>query len=301
MKWFKHLCDADMDEFMIDMMEEYGYAGKGRWWSIVAAVGGQMKRGSDKHEIQMSLREWCHFMRMKPKKLLPFFNFMTTNKHSNVGIEYLIRGASFSFQNDFEMLLKSFQSKNVLIMKLPKLLYLRDNRNSNTPMPCTLEVEVEVEKERLKKKPPTTKKKTKAKPKSKVVPIPQEFVDMYENTNDVPEKWVAWARKKGVVVEIRPIFEDFCRNHLKRGSEWKDWYRTWHTWIDQAKEMNPEYFVKKASNNVRRDRLYNEFVNSYLDSPGEEQGYQVLIGQLKLHCPDHKPYSIEAIRKRVNG
>jgi hypothetical protein len=64
--------------------------------------------------------------------------------------------------------------------------------------------------------------------------------------------------------------------------------------------MSPEYFVKKASKNVNRDQFYNDFVSSWLNTPGEESGYSVLISQLKLKCPDHKPYSLEAIRKRID-
>jgi len=293
MRWFKHFSDARNSEFLKLLKRKYGLEGLARYWLLVEAVSEKMERRDSRCSLEMSIGDWCELLSGKPKRVLPFLYFLV-RKTTMLG---WVEGVPFPerFGNKPE----TFQehNENVLKMKVPKLLKLRDNRNSNKPTVSLQEVEVEVEKEILKKKPAKPKKKTKAKP----TPLPSELEDLYENSSSVPENFEAWAKKKGIVVEIRPIFEDFCRNHLKRGSEWADWYRTWQTWIANAKEMNPEYFVKKASKNSKRDQFYNEFVRGYLGSPGEEFGYESLISQLRLHCPDHKPYSLKAIRKRIDG
>jgi hypothetical protein len=239
MKWFKHLSDADSDEFLVDLMAEYGYAGKGRWWSIVGLIAGQMKKGSSKCEFEMAVREWTHFLRLQPKQLLDFFLFLATNKHSNVTILCSIGGATLSFQSDFKVISKSTQSKLKLNFRAPKMLELRDTRNTNKPTVGTIEVEVEVDKEN-KKKTATPKAK-----KGTPVKMPKEVIKAWENLKGqkLPEnRWTVYAITKGVKVDLFPIFEDFCTHHKKKGSVWVSWYAAWQKWIQNAEKWSPEYF-----------------------------------------------------------
>lgn len=45
------------------------------------------------------------------------------------------------------------------------------------------------------------------------------------------KKHIEYAISKGVTIDIEDIFEGFCINHRKRGTQYVSWYATWQTWI----------------------------------------------------------------------
>lgn len=60
------------------------------------------------------------------------------------------------------------------------------------------------------------------------------------------KRHIEYANSKGIVDDIEDIFEGFCINHRKRGTQYVSWYATWQTWIrnkikwDKEKQP-PEY------------------------------------------------------------
>jgi hypothetical protein len=301
MKWFKHLSDAAQDEMLQDLKDRYGFEGIGRWWTIVEAVAAQMKKGSNKCDLELSVRKWCEMLGGRAKVIVPLLYFLADHKTSTITMEiYDEKTVLKPFQNRFKTVLNEIQSNFKIVLKIPKLLELRDRRYAKVSPGChrsdTIEVEVEVEKENKKKKTPKKKPKN---PPTALKDNP-EIVDMYELTEEVPEKWRKWAIKKGVKVDVRPIFENFCRNHLKRESQWVDWYRTWQTWIDNAKEINPEYFVRKASPSNKIMYLYDEFAKQELWREGQdlEIEYKLLVTKLRGIDNNHQPFSISELREQ---
>lgn len=239
MKWFKHLSDASQDEFLLDLMTEYGFSGLGRWWAIVEVVAGQMKKGGNKCEIEMSVQAWCQLLKLQSKGLAELFVFMVSNKHSNIAINHTLFESLSSSIVHLKIIYSSSIMKDKLNFKIPKLLELRDTRNTNKPTIGTIEVEVEVDKEN-KKKTATPKAK-----KGTPVKMPKGVIKAWENleAKKLPEsKWTVYAITKGVKVDLFPIFEDFCTHHKKKGSVWVSWYAAWQKWIQNAEKWSPEYF-----------------------------------------------------------
>lgn len=285
MKWFKHLVDAQLDEMLRDLKEKYGWSGYGRWWAVVEAVAEQMRPSSNRCHLELSCKGWCDLLDGMPKKIVPFLIFLAEHKTSTITIEFLEPDGtpiepSKSFQNDYKMILKSFHNTFKIILRIPKLLKLRDTRNANKPIVGTIEVEVDVDKEKYKKEKP--KKSKKGTP----VKMPKEVVKAWDNfeLKKLPEpKWEEYARRKGVTVDLFPIFEDFCTHHKKKGSVWVSWYAAWQKWIQNAQKWNPEYFEvqknkqtfdekKKALTEhnkkmltwaVGKDRTYDDILKGY--------------------------------------
>ena len=311
MKWFKHMTDVRRDEFILEIKRRFKHRGVYMWWALLETIAEQMDiRYSDKCSISMSFGEWLKILDAKRHIVLPFIQFLGKKKginvtSDNVEMQHELEMNSTSTRDELDMNSTSsrLQLDFTITIEVRKLLELRDSRNNKVPTIGTIEEEEEEEKEIHKEKPATpTAKKKPATPKTKGVKTAlkdnQEIVDMYELTNEIPEGWEAWARKKGVVVDVRNIFENFCRNHLKRESMWVDWYRTWQTWIDNAKDHNPEYFLKIANTDKKADYLYSAFLENIGDGDPHYSDWVLLKSQLKHQCPKHEVLSIDKIREQ---
>jgi len=209
-------------------------------------------------------------------------------KDTSSGLHFIIKPTSSIDQVEF-----------VITIEVRKLLELRDSRNNKTPIASLQEVEEEGEedkKEINKEKPatPTAKKK----PKGRPVPMPKEMLEMFESGTGVPEDFVTWARSKGVQIDVREIFERFCENHLKKGSEWVSWRAAWQMWIRNAKQYNPEYFLKIANTDRKADYLYETFLENIGDGDPHYSDWVLLKSQLKHQCPKHEVLSIDQIREK---
>ena len=310
MKWFKHMTDVRRDEFILEIKRRFKHRGVYMWWALLETIAEQMDSRSNKCSITMSLGDWMKALDGKRNIVFPFILFLgrkkginITSKDFEISIDEDIKDTPSGLHFKLKSTSSIDQVEFVITIEVRKLLELRDSRNNKTPIASLQEVEEEGDKEIYKEKPATpTAKKKPATPKTKGVKTAlkdnQEIVDMYELTNEIPEGWEAWARKKGVTVDVRNIFENFCRNHLKRESRWVDWYRTWQTWIDNAKDHNPEYFLKIANTDKKADYLYSAFLENIGDGDPHYSDWVLLKSQLKHQCQKHEVLSIDQIREK---
>ena len=292
MKWFKHMVDAPEDERMCRIFDIYGHWGLSVWWLLVGAVARNMQRGSSKCTTELSIKNWCKITQTRPPKLKQFISFLTEIKlikSEKINQPYALatcqpRGS------------RVVADTQLLSITIPKLLELRDTRNQKLPTIGTIEGDAEGDKEINKEKPatPTAKKK----PKGRPVPMPKDMFDMYESGTGVPEDFVDWAKSKGVQVDVREIFERFCENHLKKGSEWVSWRAAWQMWIRNAKKYNPEYFLKIANTDRKADDLYEAFLNNIGDGEPTRRDWVLLDSQLRHQCPKHKILGLQTIREK---
>ena len=257
-----------------------------------------MQKGSDKCTTELSINNWCKITQTRPPKFEEFISFLTEIKlikSEKRDCSYL---AEAMHLRRTHIRRRNAAATQLLSITIPKLLDLRDSRNRKVPTVGTIEVEVEVEveKEIYKEKPaaPTAKKK----PKGRPVPMPKEMFEMYESGTGVPEDFVTWARSKGVQIDVREIFERFCENHLKKGSEWVSWRAAWQMWIRNAKQYNPEYFLKIANTDRKADYLYETFLENIGDGDPHYSDWVLLKSQLKHQCPKHEVLSIDQIREK---
>lgn len=128
MKWFKHMSDANRDDKLVAIRDEFGLWGVGLYWTIVEMVAEQMKSRDPKPEAIILFPVLCSFAGCKPNKLRRFLELM---------------------RNQRGMLAE--QNGNQLRIIIPKLLeikdnYLKDLEETKKKLPSK-EVEVEVEEE----------------------------------------------------------------------------------------------------------------------------------------------------------
>lgn len=129
MKWFKHISDASEDEFLVELEDIFGLEGYARYWKVLEAVARQMDE-TDRCAASYSWSKWQTILKGKRNKLDSFL---------------------VHCENKLKMNLK--RSGNILEIKIPKLLELRDNYTkhlqaaSNAPCKQEVDVEVEVDKE----------------------------------------------------------------------------------------------------------------------------------------------------------
>lgn len=71
MRWFKHFCDTQNSESLDALIERFGFAGYGRWFRILEAIGSKMD-GSDRCHLELSVRRWCEILRLRPAQLREF-------------------------------------------------------------------------------------------------------------------------------------------------------------------------------------------------------------------------------------
>jgi len=54
------------------------------------------------------------------------------------------------------------------------------------------------------------------------------------------DKHIKYAESKNITTGIEDIFEDFCINHRKRGTQWVSWDAAWQTWIRNKVKWDKE-------------------------------------------------------------
>lgn len=107
MKWFKHVSDASHDEFLEDLIDEFGLEGYARWWLVLESIASQMDTSTRCH-VEYSWVKWQTILKGKRNKLDTFL------KHC-----------------ENENKLKLEQNGNKLKITCPKLLKMRDNYSRN--------------------------------------------------------------------------------------------------------------------------------------------------------------------------
>lgn len=123
------MSDAHNDEFLADLIEDYGLEGYARWWLILEAIASQMDK-TNKCSVTYSWTKWQSLLKGKRNKLETFLERLGN-----------------------EQKIKTKLNGNKLEISCPKLLKLRDNYTKDLqaseqapdPPPSKQEVEVEVE------------------------------------------------------------------------------------------------------------------------------------------------------------
>lgn len=126
MKWFKHMTSANRDEFIDDILDEFGLEGYARWWLILETIADQMD-GSNRCGVTYSWVKWQSILRGKRNKLETFLKRL---------------------ENVSGMNLK--QTGNKLEINYPKLLIIRDEysrKSGHTPGQSPAQEEREQSKE----------------------------------------------------------------------------------------------------------------------------------------------------------
>nr|MBC8360911.1 replication protein [Candidatus Desulfatibia profunda] len=74
----------------------------------------------------------------------------------------------------------------------------------------------------------------------KLVPIPKDIF--------LTDRMKEYVQKQGCddLNHAKNLFEDFCINHKKRGTKWKDWTATFYTWVRNDKKIyHPNHYKQK--------------------------------------------------------
>ncbi len=128
MKWFKHQTDAsESGEFISELESIFGLEGYARWFKLLEKVGYRMDK-TDLCSAAYPWSDWQRFLRGKRKKLETF-------------LEHCQNKGKISYSS----------TGNILEIKIPNLLIIRDNHSKNLQAAdkrlASKEVELEVDKE----------------------------------------------------------------------------------------------------------------------------------------------------------
>ena len=61
------------------------------------------------------------------------------------------------------------------------------------------------------------------------------------------KKHIDYANSKGITDNLDDVFEGFCINHKKRGTQFVDWYAAWQTWVRNKIKWDKEKEPAKQS------------------------------------------------------
>ena len=131
MKWIKHMSDSSNDEFLVELEDIFGLEGYARWWKLLEAIAAQMKEKND-CSAAYPLKKWQTFLRVKQKKLVTFLEHL--EKKQKIYTE---------------------STGNILRIKCPKLLEIRDNHLRNlqaTDKKVVLDTDKDTDKDKELKK-----------------------------------------------------------------------------------------------------------------------------------------------------
>lgn len=72
------------------------------------------------------------------------------------------------------------------------------------------------------------------------------------------KKHIEYANSKGITENIEDIFEGFCINHRKRGTQYVSWYATWQTWVRNEIKWDEEKKKASTQNQTIQEILKNQ-------------------------------------------
>ena len=111
MKWFKHMTNARDDEFISEMIDEFGLESYGRWWILLEIISSGINGDSTQAKATYPVNKW--------QRLLLHYHKIRLNR-------WLI------FLESSKKVLISFDKikPNLLTIEIPKLLKIRDEYSS---------------------------------------------------------------------------------------------------------------------------------------------------------------------------
>jgi len=107
MKWIKHHTDANRDERLMSIRDEFGLEGYAVYWLILEAIAEQMTKKRPSPELELSVKNWRKVTEISPKKLRKFALFC----------------------HNSELFIVTF-CQNSISIKCPKLLKIKDEWQS---------------------------------------------------------------------------------------------------------------------------------------------------------------------------
>ncbi len=107
MKWIKHHTDANRDEKLLSLKDEFGLEGYAVYWLILESIAEQMTKKRPSPELELSHKNWRKITEISPKKLKKFALFCHIS----------------------QLFIVTFSEKSISI-KCPKLLEIKDEWQS---------------------------------------------------------------------------------------------------------------------------------------------------------------------------
>ena len=185
-----------MSEGVDALINEFGFAGYGRWNRLLEIVASKMDESGRCH-AEYSIQKWCSFLRLKQKKLVSFLE-LTQN----------------------ELKTKVVYCENKVRIEIPNLLKKRDNYTKHLQVTSkqltSIDKEVEVDKE----------KTVKAKKPS----IPKLLFGEHKNVKLTQEEYnklkaIVMPNQLGLCIES---LSDYIKS---RGKQYKSHYATLRSWL----------------------------------------------------------------------
>jgi hypothetical protein len=154
MEWFKHYSNAGRNGTIIKLKRKYGFAGIGKYWTILELIAQEMRPGDDRCSLRLPVNDWAILLGFKPNNLKKFVTYLTDI--CNISARYL---------------------EDDLTLECPKLLKLRDSRNGSRATRGSIDKSKSKKKSKSKSDLPAAPASPEGKPKAKKIRVPQAYLD----------------------------------------------------------------------------------------------------------------------------
>lgn len=241
MDWLKHLTNASRDEMLVKIERDWGLEGYARYWKILELIGQEMKPGDDRCSVKYDLNDWCNFLKGKPKKTVAFLEYI-----GNISGIYVIHSGNVpgTYPERTGNVPETYRERmgNVIEIKIPKILKLRDSRNTKRGGRGVKDLDKNKSKSKSKSENATSDasqdektgpicidhKTVLAVLADKEIPLSQFYAE-----KEVPENFEAWGLKKEIPQKFiwkvfKEFYEYFTEVERKRA---KNWYMAWQKWV----------------------------------------------------------------------
>lgn len=131
MRWFKHMTNASRDEKLVKLVNDWGRAGRDRWWELLELVAEQMG-ASDRCDLTYPMWKWREI-----------FGFKTVDKTR----WFVLALANYGLCTVRETAVKSPTNDDLLMIKIPNLLKIRARQNLIGRKTGHTDIDIEKERE----------------------------------------------------------------------------------------------------------------------------------------------------------
>lgn len=157
MKWFKHLADASASELISEVEALYGLEGYARYFKILEVVAGKMDH-TNRCEVAYPWQKWQEILRGKRGRLTTFLTFLQERGAITFREENAEKPGRFPEATEKQTESGPKQNGNILRIKVPNLLKIRDNYSTNlqvtTPPTCKLDLDLDLDQDHPPPIPP---------------------------------------------------------------------------------------------------------------------------------------------------
>jgi hypothetical protein len=214
MKWFKHMTSANSDNKIVTLRVQFGMWGVGCYWTILEMVAEQMKANNPKPEATFSLNELSSFLGC--------------------------------LQNECGM--KVEHSGDIIKIKVPKLLKIKDNYLKDL--------------EATSKQLPSIEQKEKENKKEKESTYKADFESIWkeyprpEGKKQAYRHYLSTVKDDNSLINIGIALKNYreCetvkKGFIKKGSTW---FNEWEDWINPKPDMMGKN--QKTDREIEHERL----------------------------------------------